>query len=210
MPESPLLLRLVRITICAAAPALVATSLSAEPPESQPVAPAKEPGASPTAVTATYEIKSVDPGQDDFAGSVIDGDRMEITIRQPAGIGSTVVSRPKGGWPKQIVLKIHLTGLESLSLSTEKRTLHISMPSHGEGKQLSSHTRLDDEGATGGSLKSGDSLWPQVRRLHADGTPSDPKKFPLDTQLFEVTVPPGFLAENPAELQLKWIDFYRR
>ena len=62
-------------------------------------------------------------------------DTTTLTISSPSGIGSATISPKQGQWPKKVILRLRLKGLESLTVSNSKVTLGASMSSHGEQGQ---------------------------------------------------------------------------
>src|SRR4051812_40960287 len=49
-----------------------------------------------------------------------DRDRTVFEIKSPSGISRAVVERKGDAWPKVVVVRLHLTGLENLKVSNGK------------------------------------------------------------------------------------------
>ncbi len=134
-------------------------------------------------------------------------DRIEVTssdaattvsVRSPFGIGSAVLSRVDDHWPKRMILRLHLKGLEGLKLSSDnvelvaevspidnKRYLHIA-----EGRQAA--TKLEEC---------------EIRALDNDGRPT--QAVSLQQGYYEVRLPKELFAMNPESITMNWVDFYR-
>lgn len=132
-----------------------------------------------------------------------DKDAVTFAIHSPFGISRAVIARTGDTWPKAVALRLHLTGLESLRVSGGKATLHAAA-SVQAGKP---HVRQWKDGEEETALDAKDKLWMDIRAMGGDGQPA--KALPLKNGCFEVQLPPAFLASNPQEITVDWIDFYR-
>jgi hypothetical protein len=52
-----------------------------------------------------------------------------------------------------------------------------------------------------------DPLWISIQAFDKEG--KTPAKIPLTGGWFEILLPAALWKDNPAEIQLEWIDFYR-
>ncbi len=141
------------------------------------------------------------------------GDRVTIAVEQDTatlgvtstrGIGSATISRKDRDWPKHIVVRLHLRGLESFRVTAGEATLAVSVLSHGKHARL---LHLWKNGKEGSRLTADSPYWTEVEMLDARGNPAT--KIPLTGGYFEITVPRKLLEGNPQSLSLRWIDFYR-
>ena len=67
----------------------------------------------------------------------VEKDTATFDVFSPSGIGSATITLTKGCWPTTVVLRLHLTGLESLAVSNGKIKLMGSVLSHsGKTKRL--------------------------------------------------------------------------
>ncbi len=128
-----------------------------------------------------------------------------LSVTSPSGIGAATVERGGGRWPDELILRIHLRGLESLRLSGGGAALGISVLSHGGNTRLL-HLAGRGEGE-GPQLTPGDPGWTDVRAVDARGQPV--AGLPGEGGWFELTVPKVLLPPVEDTLRLDWVDFYR-
>ena len=100
-------------------------------------------------------------------------------------------------------MRLYLRGLESFTVSDEKRKLAASVLSH------SSHRRLLHLWEQGKEKKVAPAspYWMQVDIFDARGKPI--KKLPGSGGYFELVLPGALLKDQPKKLTIHWIDFYR-
>lgn len=141
-----------------------------------------------------------------------EGDRLKIIPQKEAvileisserGIGQATVQRTAGPWPKKVVLRLHLKGLESLRVEAGQWGFEASVMSYPPYQN-----RLRVYGPD--SIPPVDPkspYWVEVRVLDSEGNPAS--KIPLEGGYFELAIPPAFLEKSPPKLHIHWIDFYR-
>jgi hypothetical protein len=140
---------------------------------------------------------------DDAAEVKSDGDRTTVSIKSPFGISRAVVERRGDAWPKEVVLRLHLKGLERFEAGNGKVTLR-AVAGIRDGKP---DVRLWKDDAEERPLAKTDALWTEVRIVGADGKPAT--KVPVEGGYFEVPLPRGLFEGNPKSVTVSWIDFYR-
>jgi hypothetical protein len=142
--------------------------------------------------------------QDDSVEVRADKDRAVFDVRSPSGISQAVIERQDDAWPKVVVLRLHLKGLESFRASngTVRVDAAVSM---GEGK---TQVRLWKDGKEDAPLDGKSPFWTESRIVGGDGNPA--KELPLKDGYFEMTLPRAFFEGNPKSITLNWIDFYRQ
>jgi hypothetical protein len=129
----------------------------------------------------------------------IEGDTATVDVSSQSGIGGATVTLTKGRWPTTVILRLHLSGLESLAVSNGKVKLTGSVLSHsGNTKRL----YLTEEGKDG-EREPGT----EIKVLDAAGKPV--KGLPDKGGYFEIKLPKALLDGGPKSLELGWIDFYR-
>lgn len=138
---------------------------------------------------------------DDRVEVQVEKDRTVFSIRSPFGIGRAVVERKADRWPKNVVLRLHLKGLENFRIGHAKGSLHAAVGS-GDGT-----VRQWKDGKEDAPLQAGDPLRMTIRLIGADGKPVG--SIPLKNGYFEVALPPAFFRNAPPTFTLDWIDFYR-
>lgn len=142
-----------------------------------------------------------------------EGDAVRISIKEKVatldvtslrGIGGATLTRKAEKWPEQIVLKMHLRGLESLTITVGKVALRASVLSHSGNTRLLHVVR---DGKEGPRLKSGDEMWMEIKAVNAQG--KEVEGLPPKDGWFEMTLPAALLAGEAKVVDLHWIDFYR-
>jgi hypothetical protein len=133
-------------------------------------------------VVATPPTLTIEP-KDEHTLAVDDGTTV-VNIRSKRGIGRTSIVAKDGVWPKKLVLRLYLKGLENFEISNGTKTLKMSVssqknpPPRGEG---------------------------MVKIVPEKGAK---REIPLKGY-FEIEVPAELLKAKPEKLKLHWIDFYR-
>lgn len=132
--------------------------------------------------------------------------RLVIDLVDPPTIGRMWVTPSAAGWPKAIVLRLRLAGLEHLACEAVGQTWEASVLSHGD------HVRSQWRVRSGSrvSLDPQDPRWIGIVARASDGTEVDGLPKPSDGGYFEITLPPALLAGESRPIELRWIDFYRR
>ena len=127
----------------------------------------------------------------------ITGDDQQaiVDIRCERGIDScTLVRAGKQAWPKSLLLRLHLRGLESLQATHGIEVLEWSVASGSERTSRSNY---------------------RIGNRRAELMPGDPRfsaatfKDNAGAGYFEVPIPAKFVESNPQSIKLQWIDFYR-
>lgn len=133
--------------------------------------------------------------------AVVQDSAVVFEVKSGSGIGSGKIKLREGNWPKKVFVRLHLAGLEGFKVSNGKKILkgfHMSNKSNGTRKE---------------ELK--------IRMLDAKGNPVEGKyllKFSGSNKVpserlkgyFEVTIPAVLLSQDVKELEINWVDFYRR
>ncbi len=131
-----------------------------------------------------------------------------ISIRCPSGIGSAVIERTGRAWPKQVIIKLHLRGLESLRITNGRSSLQASIPSGVTRPKL----RLWKDDLEQ-SLDSKSPFWMDVRMI--SGNAISAERTPLTDGHLLMRIPKIFFdtldehSGTPSAITLNWIDFYR-
>lgn len=131
-----------------------------------------------------------------------EGEKTIFSIKG-TGIGNAKVQRLGETWPKEVVLRAYLGGLENFTISSGGVKLSTSVLSHSGNKQLS---HLWKDGKEGPSLDEKSPYWMEIHRLDAAGKPAE--GLPPKGGWFEMTLPSALLKDSKT-IELGWIDFYR-
>jgi hypothetical protein len=153
----------------------------------------------PLATAAPFKITSKNAGS---LTTSVEGERTIFSIKGP-GIGDAKVQRLGEAWPKEVVLRVYLGGLENFTISSGEVKLSTSVLSHSGNQQLS---HLWKEGKEGPSLDEKSPFWMEIHRLDATGKPAE--GLPPKGGWFEMTLPQALIKESDT-IELGWIDFYR-
>lgn len=163
----------------------------------------QQPGAN-----AALKIESI--GRQDSRVQILRDDKRTIVdVRSPFGIDKAVIHRAGENWPQPLIVRLHLRGLESFKIDNGTLAVGWSVSSTGEPK-----TRVTLwQGREEKSLAIDSPFFTPVRIIRGEGKlpdkADDAPAIPLRDGYFEVTLPARLLADNPAQLALHWIDFYR-
>jgi hypothetical protein len=156
-----------------------------------------------TSSAATFDVRC--NKKEDAVTVTADVERTVFVITSPSGIGGATLERKGAVWPKQVVLRIHLKGLESLSLTSGNLKLSASVASHsGNPRTL---TLLRKQAKDAPPLTKDSPYWTDIVTLDAKGKPVS--GLPDKDGYFEMVVPQAFLDEGASKLTIGWIDFYR-
>ena len=136
---------------------------------------------------------------------VVGGDRERTVfdIKSPSGISRAVIERTGDIWPKAVVLRMHLKGLENLKVSAG--AVAVGAATGVRDGTVEARQWVLDRDET--PLAPADPRRLAVRVLGRDGKAAT--RIPLDGGHVEVTLPAAFLRANPKSLTVEWIDFFR-
>jgi hypothetical protein len=156
----------------------------------------------PTATEMRLRAQATMKKSDDRIVEMIHAGGTTYGIRSPSGIGGATIRRAT--WPKQVRLRLHLAGLESLSISNGSVTIEGSVLSHSGNRRLLS---VRDRGQEK-SVKPGSRYWTEIQAFDAMGNLTS--GLPAAGGYFEVAIPQVLLEGPPDSLTIGWIDFYRQ
>jgi len=114
-----------------------------------------------------------------------------IDIQSPTGIGSATFELESGTMPGNMLLRLHLRGLEGFRLKSAQDQISASVSS-GDAGEMNSQTILSS--GTESPLLPGNPLWMDIQR---------------EEGYFEVTVSQEFIQNAGKMFEIEWIDFYR-
>lgn len=128
---------------------------------------------------------------DDRVGIQYENGTSLIDIQSPTGIGDATFELESGTMPENMILRLHLKGLEQFRLSSAQDRIAASV-SGGDAGQVESQALLSS--GTESPLLPGNPLWMDIR---------------LEEGYFEVIVPEEFIQNAGKTFEVEWIDFYR-
>ena len=139
-----------------------------------------------------------------------EGDRVDlqyengftfIDVYSSSGLGSAEFKLTSGTMPEEMVLRLHLKGLEELRLTSAQTSIAASV-SNSDSSDI--HQRIIAASSDSPLLPS-HPLWMKIEIV----TEQAEKKIPLEEGYFEVTVPEEFIRKAGNSFEIEWIDFYR-
>lgn len=125
-------------------------------------------------------------------------DSVVFDVTDQIGIGGGAINLIEGRWPKKVVIRLHLTGLEGFGVTVGGEIFSGSY--HGENftpRKDRLQTRMLD--AKGNLLKG--------RYLLKSTGPNSQKRI---VGYYEAQVPQSALKSGAKKIDLSWVDFYRR
>ena len=144
------------------------------------------------------DLSAVGPNKSSVRFDVEDTKSI-IDIQSKTGIGNIQIHRQSETWPKMILVRLHLKGLESFKAKNDEVAIQWSVSSGGNNPSRVTLWKGRDE------LSLGDNS-PYFTKVRLVG---NNKAIPLRKGCFEVPLPSKFLEDNPKMIELSWIDFYR-
>lgn len=142
-------------------------------------------GAAPTLAVAVAK-----PG--DRVALAADAERVTLDIWSASGIGSARVDLTAGAMPPQVLLRLHLAGLEQLTFAYGAALIQLSLSS-SDGQVRQSMVQAGQES----QLTPASPYWMEIALPATADAP------------FLVTSPPAFAASPADGFSVGWIDFYR-
>ena len=128
-------------------------------------------------------------------------DTAIVDIQSPTGIGSAKLDLESGDMPEDMLLRLHLQGLEEIRLISDQAVIVASGSS--SGSFAVNDQRVNSSGSEY-SITPIDPLWMKIEIISGQA-----KKIPLKSGYFEITVPRAFLQNAGNFFEIQWIDFYR-
>jgi hypothetical protein len=124
-----------------------------------------------------------------------------IDVHSPTGIGSATFELESGPMPAEVILRLHLKGLEEFRLTSAQSNIAASVAS-SDASNISQ--RIIAPGSESPLLPS-DPLWMEIEIVSNQAE----KTIPLEEGYFEITVPKEFIQNAGNSFEIEWIDFYR-
>jgi hypothetical protein len=133
-------------------------------------------------------------------------DSTVFDITSDFGIDQAVIERQTDNWPKCILIRLHLSGLESFKASNGKITIQWAAADTIDKTRV-----LLLQGRNEVELTPDNPYWTGVQVVGKKrNTPVQDSSIEiLRDKYFELRLPQKLLAENPRSITLAWIDFFR-
>lgn len=154
---------------------------------------------SPTETPPAYQITSTKPADQI---TITPGDGVVVfDVFSESGIGRAEMRLTDGRWPDQVDIRLHLRGLESLTLAYGAVVVQTAVSSSGD------HA-ISQTVQTAGQPPAATEGTPYAMPLTVAGG-DGPIVIPLKEGYFAMQLPPDFTAGDYTAFTLNWIDFYR-
>jgi hypothetical protein len=130
------------------------------------------------------------------------GETTLIDVHSQSGIGSATVELVSGEPPQNIVLRLHLQGLEQFRLLYDRTRVTASVAGSDMGGLVESATLSEGEERP---ITPDSPLWLDIRIVSGQAA----SQITLDQRYFEIRLSKDFLRDARRSFSMRWIDFYR-
>lgn len=122
-----------------------------------------------------------------------------LDVTSGSGIGNATLRREAEAWPVPMRVRLHLKGLESFRVRAGDVTVEWSVSSTADqASRVSLHASGDEI-----ALDNTSPYFTDARIVGGNG------RIPLTGGYIEVPLPSRLFKDNPEEITIQWIDFYR-
>lgn len=142
----------------------------------------------------------------DSADVHLDGDRAVIDVRSESGIGGLRAELTEGEWPEEVVIRLHLKGLERLEVGFSEYMVITSVSSTDEPAPLPTVYTISAFNEAKTMTQADSGYYPTIQIVPEEG--SQPA-IPLQNGYFQIGMPRNFYQGDVEAFTLQWIDFYR-
>jgi hypothetical protein len=156
----------------------------------------------PAAIAAPDSPIQIVSHPDGALTSVAEEKNTSLSI-QGKGIGKATLTCDPEKWPKELFLRIHLRGLESLTVENGKVKWSASVQSQGKHETL---LNLHEDGKDDIEPDKDSPYWTEILRFEANAKPT--AGLPPEGGWFKLRIPAALLT-NTRGLKISWVDFYR-
>jgi len=132
----------------------------------------------------------------------VEGETVLVDVQSQSGIGSATIELVSGTFPPNIVLRLHMKGMEEFRLSYSGTVITASVSS-SDNRSVFQSASSPDEGER--PITPDSPSWLDIAIVSDPATPH----IPLDQGYFEITLPEGLLTEADRSFSIQWVDFYR-
>ena len=134
--------------------------------------------------------------------TAVHDDAIVINIYSESGIGGAELAMPHTDGRPQVVLQVHLKGLEMFELSYDNRAIRASIGSVFPYDLRESATI---GGESEGEIDDSSPYWMDVSIVSSEAEST----IPLEEGFFRIELPYDYTKGNFESFSLNWIDFYR-
>jgi hypothetical protein len=127
-----------------------------------------------------------------------DKNTVVVDVKSPVGLSQAIIERKGDHWPANVMLRLHLQGLERLQVIEGDRRIEASVSSQN------GTTRIRKDSVP---LDAKHAYWMGIRKLSKDG--KSVQAIPSNKGSFEIRLPKALFENNPNSITIKWVDFFR-
>ncbi len=127
------------------------------------------------------------------------GQRVIVDVVSPSGIDRATLRRQEAEWPAEIRVRLHLAGLETFKAGNRAVEIQWSIASHSDRRTTVSLGTADGESV----ITTENPYWAPATIGGEYGSKSERPGY------FEIVLPTKLFDENPREIVLSWLDFFR-
>ncbi|MEZ4515713.1 MAG: hypothetical protein R3C44_02365 [Chloroflexota bacterium] len=144
--------------------------------------------------------------QDDEATVHVEDNTAVIDVQSASGIGGLHAQLTDGDWPEEVLLRLHLRGLERLEIGYDQVLVATGVSSTSDPAPLPAVYNIADTGEAVTIPDAGKDYYPTIHVVPEAG--SQPA-IPLQNGYFEISLPPNFFTMELNAFTVQWIDFFR-
>jgi hypothetical protein len=133
------------------------------------------------------------------------GDAVIVEVRSETGIGSASIALPEDDSVREIILRLHLKGLENLTFSAPDG--HVVTVAVSSGDTIVRQMLHTPDSSIEEEIRAGSPWWMETGIISGEGGVEP--TIPLEGGHFDIAVPRAFLREGGSAFDLAWVDFYR-
>ncbi len=148
----------------------------------------------------SYALSQTERGETTTATAEGTSDSVVFDVRSKSGIGRMTITPDGGEWSDDVTLRLYLRGLELFQVDNGKHTV-VSASSRGPEKR-STYVTPSSEGRK-------EDLKNLVTKKHELFVTVSEGKDGGGRSFFEVRLPAALFKNQPEEIRIRWIDFYR-
>lgn len=130
-----------------------------------------------------------------------------LDIWSPRGIGRAEII-PERPWPKQVIVRLYLCGLEHLRLSVAGFELVLSVRSYADHDREVFLRESPPGRGKPGRQEEGAPFWVSIRAFSPEG--KETRGLPPPGGYWEIELPAELFRNHSEPLEIEWIDFYRQ
>ncbi len=138
-------------------------------------------------------VVTLDKQGDTAESQVVDG-RAIIDVTSERGIGGLQARLLSGEWPDEVIVRLHLKGLERLEIGYDQYLVASGVSSTSQPAPLPTVYAIDDTNQATVVVDAGADFYPTIDVIPEEGSQAS---IPLQNGYFEISLPPNFFVGRP-------------